>query len=169
MKKRAVKDLSLSLLDLVASLSDSQLAAMTINVLSHYGGLQLPMVSDTMTPKVVKTIDEAIGDNGKLSWPPWSTQEMEDCWAAFVEYRKTEHRARYASVKTEQRALNLALRYFTTPEAFCSGLEYTMARQWVFPVDPAQHQYPKPQTTKYELPKGLTAPPMFTNDPGAGE
>ncbi len=51
--------------------------------------------------------------------------------------------------------MDLDVQYFPNGRMFVEGIDHAMARQWVFPVDPAEHKYPfsadaaagKPQST----------------------
>lgn len=82
-------------------------------------------------------------ENGReLVWPTWAGEKCKGKWAEFIAYRIREKKARYKSIETEQKALDLACRYFPNGPHFVEGLEHTMAKTWQFPVDPAEHKYP---------------------------
>jgi len=72
----------------------------------------------------------------------WGGPKCRAKWAEFVAYRVSEKKLRYKTVATEQRALDLAARYFPSGPDFVAALDYTMARTWAFPVDPSEHKYP---------------------------
>ena len=78
----------------------------------------------------------------ELQWPAFAGERVKAKWAEFIQYRITEKKARYHTVSSEQRALNLAAKYFPSGRMFVEGIDYSMARTWVFPVDPSQCQYP---------------------------
>lgn len=159
-----VRDTARSLLRLIADMGDREIAAMTINALSHYGGIQMPFVSEVDTSKAIKIID-SVSAQRELKWPTWAGEDARKAWADFIDYRRAEHKKGYASAKTEQRALDMATGWFPSEPRFCSALEFTMAKCWQFPVPPDQYQYPAPQQTRYTIPEGFTAPPMLTKDP----
>jgi hypothetical protein len=77
-----------------------------------------------------------------LIWPKFAGPQCRAKWAEFIEYRVKEKRQRYKSLATEQKALDLAAKYFPTGPEFVAALDHTMARTWIFPVDPSQHRYP---------------------------
>lgn len=81
----------------------------------------------------------------ELTWPQWAGPKCRAAWAEFIEYRQREKGERYRTRKTEQRALNLVCKYFPDGPSFVGALEHTMARTWVFPVNPAEHKYPRPE------------------------
>lgn len=78
----------------------------------------------------------------ELTWPAFAGPKVKAKWAEFIAYRIREKRSRYKSVDTEQKALNLCARYFPSGLLFVEALDHSMARQWQFPVDPAEHKYP---------------------------
>ncbi len=85
---------------------------------------------------------ERARDDRELNWPVWGGPKCRAKWAEFVAYRVSEKKLRYKTVATEQRALDLAARYFPSGPDFVSALDHTMARTWAFPVDPSEHKYP---------------------------
>jgi len=80
--------------------------------------------------------------NPELVWPAFAGEQCKAKWAEFVTYRTREKKARYKTRETEQRALNLAARYFPTGPMFVEGLDHAMAKTWQFPVDPSEYKYP---------------------------
>lgn len=98
---------------------------------------------------------ERASESSQLTWPAFAGPKCRAKWAEFVAYRVSEKKLRYKTVATEQRALDLAARYFQSGPDFVSALDHTMARTWAFPVDPSEHKYPdmakadgKPSTIK---------------------
>lgn len=85
---------------------------------------------------------ERARDDRELNWPVWGGPKCRAKWAEFVAYRVSEKKLRYKTVATEQRALDLAARYFPSGPDFVAALDHTMARTWAFPVDPSEHKYP---------------------------
>ena len=79
-----------------------------------------------------------------LEWPAWAGERTRAKWAEFIAYRRREHSKRYKSPSTEQKALNLACKYFPSGPLLVTALEHSMAKGWQFPVDPAEHKYPEP-------------------------
>ena len=78
----------------------------------------------------------------EMLWPQFAGDKCRAKWTEFIAYRQKEHAKRYKSAETEQRALNLALKYFPTGPAFVAALDHTMAKGWQFPVDPSEAKYP---------------------------
>ena len=91
-----------------------------------------------------KRRERARRDPDALTWPRWAGPQTRAKWEEFIAYRRTEHRNGYKSAATEQKALNLCAGYFPSGPAFVAALDHTMARGWLFPVDPAEHTYPQP-------------------------
>lgn len=94
----------------------------------------------------------------ELKWPAFAGEKCKAKWAEYIAYKAKEHGKRYKSVDTEQKALDLVLRYFPTGPQFVSGLDHTMAKNWQQPVDPAE--------TKYPDVGGVQTPPVILNANG---
>ena len=78
----------------------------------------------------------------ELVWPSFAGEKVKAKWSEFIAYRIREKKQRYQSVETEQKALDLVAKYFTNGPDLVDALDHTMARTWVFPVDPTEHKYP---------------------------
>lgn len=89
-----------------------------------------------------------VSETRALEWPPWAGPNCKAKWDEFKKYRRKEHGKGYKSADTEQKALNLAAKYFKTGQEFVAALDYTMARGWQFPVPPDKHDYPLPEGMK---------------------
>lgn len=92
----------------------------------------------------------------ELNWPRWAGEQTRAKWTEFVAYRKREHRKAYKSTSTEQKALDLACRWFQSGPVLWTALEHTMAKGWQFPVDPSEHKYPEPN-----IPGVVNAKPVW--------
>ncbi len=86
---------------------------------------------------------ELASEKPELVWPAFAGEKVKAKWAEFIAYRIREKKQRYQSVQTEQKALDLVAKYFPNGPDLVAALDHTMARTWVFPVDPAEHKYPK--------------------------
>ena len=80
---------------------------------------------------------------GELTWPEWAGPNTLKAWEEFKSYRWAEHKVKYRSTDTEQRAINILAKYFPSGQECVSALHYTTGKGWKFPVDPAEHKYPK--------------------------
>jgi hypothetical protein len=87
-----------------------------------------------------------------LTWPSWAGPQTKAKWQEFITYRIREHKQRYKSTDTEQKALNLAAKYFPSGPMFVEALEHSMAKGWRFPVDPSEHKYPFSAPVKSDAP-----------------
>lgn len=85
---------------------------------------------------------ERASEKQELIWPAFAGEKVKAKWAEFIAYRIAEKKQRYRSIETEQKALNLVVKYFHSGPEFVSALEHTMAKTWVFPVDPVEYKYP---------------------------
>lgn len=79
---------------------------------------------------------------GELQWPSFAGPKVKAKWQEFIRYRITEKNERYKTLSSEQRALNLAVKYFPSGRMFVEGLDHAMARTWTFPVNPSEYKYP---------------------------
>lgn len=79
----------------------------------------------------------------ELTWPEWAGPNTLKAWEEFKSYRWAEHKVKYRSTDTEQRAVNILAKYFPSGQECVSALHYTTGKGWKFPVDPAEHKYPK--------------------------
>jgi hypothetical protein len=108
-----------------------------------------------------KKVREAGKPPVDLTWPTWAGPQTKAKWQEFITYRIREHKQRYKSTDTEQKALNLAAKYFPDGPMLVEALEHTMAKGWRFPVDPSEHKYPFTATAKADAPvrvhKDMTA------------
>lgn len=78
-----------------------------------------------------------------IVWPKWAGENTLRAWEAFKIYRQVEHKARYKSADTEQKAVNILASYFKSGAACVAALEHATGKNWRFPVDPAEYSYPK--------------------------
>lgn len=85
---------------------------------------------------------EPASEKPELVWPAFAGEKVKAKWAEFIAYRIREKKQRYQSVQTEQKALDLVAKYFPSGPDLVAALDHTMARTWVFPVDPTEHKYP---------------------------
>jgi hypothetical protein len=88
----------------------------------------------------------------ELVWPPWAGPKTREKWDEFKVYRKRDHGVSYKSVDTEQKALNILIGYFPEGKTLVSALEYSMGKNWQFPVNPSEHAYPGPLTVSADKP-----------------
>lgn len=88
----------------------------------------------------------------ELKWPVFAGDRCKAKWAEFVAYRIAEKGKRYKTAETEQRALDLALKFFPTGPGFVAALDHAMAKTWEFPVDPAKYEYPKVEGVPAQAP-----------------
>lgn len=88
----------------------------------------------------------------ELTWPKWAGDRCRAKWSEFIAYRIAEHGKRYKTATSEQRQLDLAAKYFPNGRMFFEAIDYAMARQWQFPVDPAEHKYPFSDEAKPQEP-----------------
>ena len=72
----------------------------------------------------------------ELIWPRWAGDQTKTCWNTFKEYRKASHKFTYRTHASEQAAITLLSKMFTTGEKCFDGLQECMAKGWKFPVDP---------------------------------
>lgn len=93
---------------------------------------------------------ERASESSELTWPAWGGPKCRAKWSEYIAYRQREHKARYKSIETEQKALDLACLYFPAGPMFVEGIEHTMAKNWKAPVDPAEHKYPFTEQAKPE-------------------
>lgn len=77
-----------------------------------------------------------------ITWPRWAGPNTLAAWEEFKTYRWAEHKVKYQSVTTEQKAVNILSKFFPGGEECVNALEYSMGKRWQFPVDPAEHKYP---------------------------
>ena len=107
-------------------------------------GLASPLQGAKDKDKDKDTIREVVRANEKpeLVWPAFAGEKVKAKWAEFIAYRIREKKQRYQSVQTEQKALDLVAKYFPSGPDLVAALDHTMARTWVFPVDPTEHKYP---------------------------
>ena len=84
-------------------------------------------------PEVVQTV----------VWPEWAGPNTLTAWNEFKVYRWTEHKVKYRSRDTEQRAVDILAKYFPSGQECVAALHHSMGKGWKFPVDPAEHNYPK--------------------------
>lgn len=131
------------------------------NDTSQNKGLGSPLqgAKDKDKDKDTQKGKERATEKAELVWPPFAGEKVKAKWAEFIRYRIREKKQRYHSVETEQKALDLAAKYFTTGKDFVDALDHTMARTWVFPVDPSEHKYPHMQkVTASTVPAHLKDP-----------
>mgnify|MGYP003559766190 CR=1 FL=1 len=74
----------------------------------------------------------------ELEWPGWAGERVKAAWSEFKDYRWSTHRVKYKSATTEQHAVNLLGKYYTTGKDCFDGLNLAMAKGWKFPVDPSE-------------------------------
>lgn len=100
--------------------------------------------TNVLSPSISSSTSSPEKERAKVEmlWPQFAGDKCKAKWAEFIAYRQKEHAKRYKSAETEQRALNLALKYFPTGPAFVAALDHTMAKGWQFPVDPSETKYP---------------------------
>lgn len=94
-----------------------------------------------------------------LIWPKWAGPKTIARWEAFKAYRWKDHRVRYKSLTTEQAAINLLAKYYTSGKECVDDLDYSTGKQWRFPVDPAERGFGTRSTQS-------TAPVEETRAPG---
>lgn len=83
----------------------------------------------------------------ELVWPRWAGPNTRVKWEEFKSYKLEEHKDRYASIKSEQRAVNLLAKHFKSGQECVDALDEAMGRKWMFPVDPTKRRdAPKPDT-----------------------
>jgi len=80
-----------------------------------------------------------------IEWPNWAGPKVMAMWEEFKTYKSSTFGHRYKNNSTEQRAINLLGRYFTSGQRCYIALETTMAKQWRFPVDPKEYSYNEPE------------------------
>lgn len=85
-----------------------------------------------------------------IVWPKWAGENTLKAWEAFKIYRQVEHKARYKSADTEQKAVNILAGYFKSGPMCVSALEHATGKNWRFPVDPAEYSYPKAEGVPVE-------------------
>lgn len=73
-----------------------------------------------------------------IEWPKWAGPNTLAKWEEFKAYRLSEKKERYASAISEQRAVNLLAKWFTTGQQCVDAIDEAMGRGWLFPVDPAK-------------------------------
>ena len=109
------------------------------------------------TQRKVKEKEEIEVEEGhEVTWAEWAGQKVMLTWAEFKEYRWTTHKVKYKSPTTEQHAVNLLAKYYTTGRQCVDGLNLAMAKGWKFPVDP-----------KDLAPKQANGKPVETQSPTA--
>lgn len=85
-----------------------------------------------------------------IVWPTWAGEKTTKAWEAFKIYRQVEHKASYKSSDTEQKAVNILASYFKSDSVCAAALEHSTGKNWRFPVDPAEYNYPKPEGAPVE-------------------
>lgn len=74
----------------------------------------------------------------EIAWPSWAGAKTLSTWEDFKTYRKAEKKDPIRSTQSEQRAVNLLAKYYTTGQECVEALEECMGRGWLFPVNPAK-------------------------------
>ena len=77
-------------------------------------------------------------ERAEIAWPKWAGPNTLAKWEEFKTYRLTEKKERYGSAMSEQRAVNLLGKWFTTGQQCVDAIDEAMGRGWLFPVDPAK-------------------------------
>lgn len=77
-----------------------------------------------------------------IEWPKWAGPNTLAKWEEFKAYRLSEKKERYISAMSEQRAVNLLAKWFTTGQQCVDAIDEAMGRGWLFPVDPAKRSGP---------------------------
>lgn len=99
-------------------------------------------MKNTLTSKGKEREEKVEPEVRLIVWPAWAGPKTLSAWEEFKVYRWVEHKDKYKSVNSEQRAVNILSRLFPGGEECVNALEYAMGRGWKFPVDPAEHKYP---------------------------
>lgn len=73
-------------------------------------------------------------------WPTWAGPQTLSKWEEFKAYRWEDHKAKYKSGNSEQRAINLLAKYYDSGEKCFNDLDKAMGRGWLFPVDPKEQE-----------------------------
>jgi uncharacterized protein YdaU (DUF1376 family) len=74
----------------------------------------------------------------EMTWPIWAGGQVRLSWMEFKDYRWATHKVKYKTPTTEQHAVNLLAKYYTTGRQCVDGLNLAMAKGWKFPVDPKE-------------------------------
>lgn len=78
----------------------------------------------------------------EMKFPAWAGEKTKQMWEQFKTYRAGQHKFKYKTSASEQQAINLLGRYFKNGKECVIALEHTMAKGWMFPVDPSEYKYP---------------------------
>lgn len=78
-----------------------------------------------------------------INWPAWAGERTRTAWEDFKVYRWQQHKVRYRSATTEQKAVNILAKYFRSGPECVAALEHAMGKTWQFPVDPSEYKYPQ--------------------------
>ena len=78
----------------------------------------------------------------EMKFPAWAGEKTKAMWEQFKTYRAGQHKFKYKTSASEQQAINLLGRYFKNGKECVIALEHTMAKGWMFPVDPSEYKYP---------------------------
>lgn len=85
---------------------------------------------------------ERAKETPSAKWPSWAGERTLSTWEEFKTYRMKEHKARYKSIDTEQRAVDILAKYFSDGPTCVAALEHSIGKGWQFPVDPTEYKYP---------------------------
>lgn len=78
----------------------------------------------------------------EMKFPAWAGEKTKQMWEQFKTYRAGQHKFKYKTSTSEQQAINVLGRYFKNGKECVIALEHTMAKGWMFPVDPSEYKYP---------------------------
>lgn len=84
--------------------------------------------TNTYTKPSTKRITKSAQVRGLVL--PFDTDEFRKAWAEWLDYKRTDHRFKYKSEKTEQRALKTLQNEYTTESACIKAIHTAIANGW---------------------------------------
>lgn len=76
----------------------------------------------------------------EIQWPKWAGPQTKQAWERFKEYRRITHKFKYKTLQSEQAAITMLGKMYSSGQECVDHLTEAEAKGWRFPVEPRPSQ-----------------------------